>query len=372
DPPPLFSLTMSLDNSTVLDSDSYTAQVNRIALDFIGTYPYAARNAMVQLSLLFLSFGMQTVQLRITLIECSRRGSLSHTRVRILLLSTVLLYVSTGVYMAALIWNASTWNHVVVRATDSFFSPSYDGPEEIAEFQGAVRTQSWMLTVSTVINFIIGDAIVWWRACGIWRNNVVYGMGPSLVALTLSITPTTTLGLLLGENAYTYVSVMLSLITNVTATSLIAYKAWCHRQLVKTYLNAAGLKSRVLKALGLLVESGVAYCTFLVIMICFASVLASSLTDGAQVLVIVYGADPAASPSNPARAIFPTVVVVLVALKRSPIDNGGMSGAVQLDGANQLQDGPGSTSSTVVFHHSTFLNSAGLDTEACMGGMPVS
>ncbi|KAI1789963.1 hypothetical protein LXA43DRAFT_1150839 [Ganoderma leucocontextum] len=287
--------------------------------------------------------------------------------------------------MAALIWNASTWNHVVVRATDSFFSPSYDGPEEIAEFQGAVRTQSWMLTVSTVINFIISDAIVWWRACGIWRNNVVYGMGPSLVALTLSITPTTTLGLLLGENAYTYVSVMLSLITNVTATSLIAYKAWCHRQLVKTYLNAAGLKSRVLKALGLLVESGVAYCAFLV-------------------LVIVYGADPAASPSNPARvwfnqvvayftlgciaplmastirptstpglrAIFPTVVVVLVALKRSPIDNGGLSGAVQLDGANRLQDGPGSRSSTVVFHHSTFLNSAGLDTEACMGGMPVS
>lgn len=34
------------------------------------------------------------------------------------------------------------------------------------------------------------------------------------------------LSLLVGNNSYTYAAVMLSLVTNVTATLLIAYKAW--------------------------------------------------------------------------------------------------------------------------------------------------
>ena len=33
--------------------------------------------------------------------------------------------------------------------------------------------------------WIIGDAIVWWRACVIWRNEVVYWVGPLLLTLTL-------------------------------------------------------------------------------------------------------------------------------------------------------------------------------------------
>ncbi|KAM5541164.1 hypothetical protein V8D89_005093 [Ganoderma adspersum] len=373
---------MSLDASAAPDSGSYPGSgVNTIALDMVRTYPYATRNATVELSLLFLSFGILTILTVTSIHFVLRRGSLSHTNSRVLLLSTVLLYVSTGTYMAALIWNSSTWNHVVVKSTDSLFSPSYDGQREIAEFQDIVRRQSWMMTVSTVINFIIADAIVWWRAYAIWQNSVTYWIAPLLVILTLIFgivgtyvsssrsTPTTMLGLLVGGNAFTYASVMLSLITNVAATSLIAYKAWQHRQLLKTYLNAAGPKSRVIKALGLLVESGVAYCTLLI-------------------LVIVYGADPAASSDNPARvwfnqvvayftqgclaplmAIFPTVVIIFVALKLSPIDNGGLS-STQSDSVARLDSG--NTSNTLIFHHSTILSSSGHDTEASIGGLPVS
>ncbi|PIL34894.1 hypothetical protein GSI_02681 [Ganoderma sinense ZZ0214-1] len=347
---------MPLDTSVAFDSGSYPGEVNGIALDLVRTYPYAARNAMVELSLLFLSFAVLTILTATAIYFVLHRGSLSHTNARVLLLSTVLLYLSTGTNMAALIWNSSTWNHVAMKATDGFFSASYDGQQEITEFQDAVRKQSWMMTVSTVINFIIADAIVWWRACAIWQNKILNCVGPLLVTLTLSGT------------AFTYVSVLLSLVTNVAATSLIAYKAWQHRQLVKTYFHAAGPKSRVLKALGMLVESGVAYCALLV-------------------LVIVYGVEPAASPDNPARvwfnqvvayftqgclaplmAIFPTVVIVLVALKLSPIDNGGLSG-VQSDAAARLESG--SMSDTVVFRHSTFLSSHGMGAEASVGRPPV-
>ena len=162
----------------------------------------------------------------------------------------------------------------------------------------------------------------------------------------------------------------------------------------------------MLKALGLLVESGIAYSALLV-KIAFALLLMVAITIKMQVLVIVYGADPAASPDSHARmwfnqviayftqgclaplmvstthdmstpvphnletdlqAIFPTVVIVLVALKLSPIDNGGLSG-VQADGAARLDSG--STSDTVVFHRSTILSSSTHDMEASLREIPV-
>ena len=49
---------MPLDVLATAGSDSYLGiEVNRIALAMVKTYPYAARNAMVELSLLVLSFG---------------------------------------------------------------------------------------------------------------------------------------------------------------------------------------------------------------------------------------------------------------------------------------------------------------------------
>ena len=120
----------------------------------------------------------------------------------------------------------------------------------------------------------------------------------------------------------------------------------------------------------------------------------------------MYGADPAASPDSSTRvwfnqvvayftqgclaplmvstihyisvhggpsylgtqAIFPTIVIVLVALKLSPIDNGGLSG-VQSDGVSRLDSG--STSDTVVFHRSTILSSSTHDMEASLREIPV-
>ena len=156
-----------------------------------------------------------------------------------LLLSTVLLYMSTGTYTAALIWNSSAWNHVVVKATDSFFSQSFDGPREIARFQDLVRRQSWMLTVSTVINvsisqsmrkarlshltpkFIVGDAIVWWRACAIWQNNVVYCIGPLLVTLTLRESPS------LASSFRRLMSPLSSALLESTSRHLEAHRRQC-------------------------------------------------------------------------------------------------------------------------------------------------
>ena len=78
----------------------------------------------------------------------SRQGSLAQTNTKVLVLSTVLLYLSTGTYIAALIWNRSQANRLVLGATDGLYSASYDGQQGIAAFEDALRGQSWMAVIA--------------------------------------------------------------------------------------------------------------------------------------------------------------------------------------------------------------------------------
>ena len=73
------------------------------------------------------------------------------------------------------------------------------------------------------------------------------------------------------------------------------------------------------------------------------------------------------------QAIYPTVIIVLVALKRSPIDTGGLSQVClapdyQADlGGPSLTDKVSRNSATIVFHHSTFCSLDAGDTEDAGG-----
>ena len=69
-----------------------------------------------------------------------------------LVLSTVVIYMSTGTYVAALIWNRVQANQLVSRAMDGLFSPSYDGPHEMAVFEDAMRKQFSMAVFGLEIN----------------------------------------------------------------------------------------------------------------------------------------------------------------------------------------------------------------------------
>ena len=104
---------------------------------------------------------------------------------------------------------------------------------------------------------MIGDAIVWWRACVIWQHKAVNWAGPLLVTLTTGVfcfnplcmftspspDPLNVFGLVglvqsrttqsdtlffnqLAGNPYSQASVISTVVTNALATSLIAYKAW--------------------------------------------------------------------------------------------------------------------------------------------------
>ncbi len=79
-------------------------------------------------------------------------GSFAHTNTKVLVLSTVLLYMTTGTYVAALLWNRWRAYRLVLGATNGGFSPLYDGYQEMAVFEDAVRKQSWMAVIALEVN----------------------------------------------------------------------------------------------------------------------------------------------------------------------------------------------------------------------------
>ena len=67
--------------------------------------------------------------------------------------------------------------------------------------------------------------------------------------------------------------------------------------------------------------------------------------------------------------MYPTIIIVLVALRRSPIDNGGLSQViVQADDADPVGDGI--PPSTVAFHLSASHKSAMEETQETVEGIP--
>ncbi|PIL30641.1 hypothetical protein GSI_07343 [Ganoderma sinense ZZ0214-1] len=360
---------MSSDNST--SPAFHTVELNTLALDILQDSALDAGDSMAELSLSSLLFGILTMLCFTSIYFLIRQGSTAQIHGRAVLLSIVLLYLSTATYMGALIWEGSSGSQLTSGATVGLFSPTYDG-QEMAAFIHSVHQQSWMMTITLAVNILIGDAVVWWRACVCVRT---IDLRARLIAPSDSPTVCGVIGMyksrniesvqpvfLVATNAYAHASVGLSLGTNVLATSLIAYKAWEHRQLWKQDLIGVRATSQVFKALALLIESGCIYCVLLVIVIVYQSSSTSVAFAGSMLNKI--GAYFTYGCLVPLVAIYPTVIIVLVALKRSPID----TGVRQVCAHNS----EGGISTTIEFHQSTFYSSAGADTESVAGSEGVT
>ncbi|KAM5543858.1 hypothetical protein V8D89_002475 [Ganoderma adspersum] len=332
---------MSFDNST--HSEVPTVEVSKLALDILQDAAVDAASTVVQILLSSLLFGAFTV-LAFTSIyflvsegPFSSQGSTAQTNGKILLLSIALLYIYTAAYMAVLVWSWSDRSRLISKAVDGLSAASYDGQYAIAAFEHALHTQSSLITLALGGNIVIGDAIVWWRACVIWQHRLVNCIG--LLLLTLTTSPQTISLTFLFQELYGQISGFLSLCTNILATSLIAYKA-----LPTGYV--AHEKSQIF---AVLYQNG------------------QTSLSGTGLVFRIVATDFAYGCFVPIVAIYPTIIIVLVALKRSPIDTAGLSHARQAYDSHRLGAAEGGMSSTIVFHHSTFNTSASEGTEGAGG-----
>ncbi|KAJ6564555.1 hypothetical protein B0H19DRAFT_1141405 [Mycena capillaripes] len=139
---------------------------------------------------------------------------------------------------------------------------TYIDPENTqwSRFYNQVTTPFNLFNAIVLINFVLSDGIVAWRAWVISRRDYL-----STVALIVLRTyDVSTHERIHNNNTFVKAISVLqlqnmatSLLSNISATGLIGATAWRHRQAIKASLHE---RSKVNQVLALLIESGVLYC----------------------------------------------------------------------------------------------------------------
>ncbi|KAI0691539.1 hypothetical protein C8Q76DRAFT_758474 [Earliella scabrosa] len=328
------------------------------------------RKEVIEALLCTALFGLFTVITAVSgrMLVLKRR---TQTSTIVLLAAIVALYASTATYWAILLaQTVRTYNILIDHASNGLgylnaISPclKLDGPRSCAswdvlnplldDFKRAIdRDQESELyqdcagTAALVINVVIGDAIVWWRAWVVWRKKrLVAVLAAASVLLTFvtgtvdavdtcragasSSTASSWLsphaeqshsdnltrppGALFGGSPWGIAAACLTLATNSCATALIAYVAWQHRRDVQSHLGAGSTRTRVTKALYLLVESGAFYCVIWLFVVVYQ--LLDYFTTEQQYTYALYFA--IGGCLIPLIGIYPALIILVCALSKS-------------------------------------------------------
>ncbi|EJD06700.1 uncharacterized protein FOMMEDRAFT_63622, partial [Fomitiporia mediterranea MF3/22] len=171
-----------------------------------------------------------------------------------------------------------------------------------------------------LVNYIVTDSVVVWRAWVLCKNSgTSIFVIPFLFLACTSVSVVATIGLRVTMDVRPVdlnraidisqiANLVLSLITNISATSIIGFRAWQHRQSIRTMISRERETStKVERILTLLVESGLIYCISGVIVL-----IASVIRLPYHTLGDVY------TPVHVQVAgIYPTIVLILVSQQRS-------------------------------------------------------
>ncbi|EKM56664.1 uncharacterized protein PHACADRAFT_207861 [Phanerochaete carnosa HHB-10118-sp] len=131
-----------------------------------------------------------------------------------------------------------------------------------------------------IVNMILSDSIVLWRAWVLWsKRRLLTAVSTLLVLSTLTMSILNVRNICKAEprtteaefttDVYGLSAFVLSLLTNTWTTSLIAYKAWEHRQSVRKMFKDGSIGVRTAKILVLFVDSGLLYCGFWAILVAY-------------------------------------------------------------------------------------------------------
>ncbi|KAF7792383.1 hypothetical protein EIP86_003420 [Pleurotus ostreatoroseus] len=177
-----------------------------------------------------------------------------------------------------------------------------------------------------LINLIISDAVVVWRACVLCQDDFKkLLLIPKFWLILTTLSNVATIGLRIasyctpaGPNAgmaspliraidvFQVSNLTTSFITNLTATSVVGLKVWRLRRTIKEgFKDAPNNTIRVERILTLLIESGFLYCIFGAIGILFSVVKIPHRTVG----------DIYSPMSLQVAGMYPTIVIVLINLQ---------------------------------------------------------
>ncbi|THU83204.1 hypothetical protein K435DRAFT_765987 [Dendrothele bispora CBS 962.96] len=254
-------------------------------------------------------------------IQCS--NGLKSARSRIMLGVTCLLFLSSTTLLSL---NATWFLRNKIRKI-LVLNPGDSLADKFEASQSELPMFGQPSEALFLLNMLVGDSVVVWRAWVIWERRITLILVPVvclLAALGFAITDVICLHASSLPTASTIpvgarvcvwaepISWGLSLLTNIISTSLIAVKAWLFRQTIKQLLGTAR-KSQAQRALILLVESGFIYCLFWIGEITLFFPI--ERTSNARYLWEFF-----AGIGDQISGMYPTAIMVLVSLQQTFVE----------------------------------------------------
>ncbi|TRM63638.1 hypothetical protein BD626DRAFT_569020 [Schizophyllum amplum] len=265
----------------------------------------ALNNWVTQLAVLFTFFGLHACFYFISAYLLMKDG-LRESR------SRLFLFVCSSAMFFTSLASASMSARNAQLQFDTLAADPPDNTQTLVNLAIAMNT---MLRV----NFLISDTVVVWRAWVLFPDNMkvrivlsvcLFGTFAAVIANTVVIILRR-----LGElerlpDLYSLMLTVPLLITNLTATALMAYKTWNYRDYVFRNFMRKRTKTRAEMTLLILVESGFAYCAIWIIVMA-ASLGAFTDTQTSILLEALCSI----------CGLYPTFIIIMVGLQRSSVDS---------------------------------------------------
>ncbi|KAJ7590292.1 hypothetical protein C8J56DRAFT_888460 [Mycena floridula] len=228
----------------------------------------------------------------------------------------------------------------IVMFSDSMIGNTLDLTVEVAEIRhlGFNRPdfhRPLILRLAVVsscvqrLNYILSDAIVVWRAWVFWPNNIAVHTTLCLCMLATIATTVADMARVglsyygkeepVGAGPKSLLLTFSPFITNFLATVLIGFRVWLYRRDISSKLGPSRDK-HVERILYLLVESGLLYCIFWLILLTVDLIDTEAAGDVTAMLGGI---------SISLSSLYPTVIIIVVAMERSYVgstyewENGG-------------------------------------------------
>ncbi|KAM5537901.1 hypothetical protein V8D89_008377 [Ganoderma adspersum] len=261
----------------------------------------------------------------------------------VLCLTILALFTSTTIYtVTSIILYLSNFLNAFVSSGGTLWAYSSPidfsavPPTLLQDSLATARLRACAAPATLTINVILGDAIVCWRASAVWHKNMIVKAVCGVFLLATFVVgvvdtaqscqpPRSASSFAPARPSVGIAACVLSLSTNLLVTLLVAYKAWESKRRVRKILVVGPGSSQIQKIFALFIESGVLYSALWVLIVAFqlceyvnakgGNAMSADESRFLGILnVVVHGV------LIPAIAIYPTVVIILVALNRMQIE----------------------------------------------------
>ncbi|ETW76871.1 hypothetical protein HETIRDRAFT_446608 [Heterobasidion irregulare TC 32-1] len=218
--------------------------------------------------------------------------------------------------MATISWAI---HFAIIQRWDRLFVAHLRHDTNLVNIQSEIIASTFRLRIIplllTMVNFTLSDAIVVWRAWAVRIASRKLVLMPIL--LWFGSLGCAVAFLWKGEspklqetmNNAQFAGFILSFATNATATSLIGYTAWGNRQLLNLNLRRSSVVAKTQNILVLLIESGILYGVFWIMLIVSGFVQVTGSEEYAGTFLMDVGIHIA--------GVYPTIIMVLVSLKKT-------------------------------------------------------